>query len=257
MSNVLSAQVQALDQLAPGIEDGMFAIYARYYEATSKRRFVADLSNKTHVILLFDGHGRVRGFSTLASYFHQVSVPANNLPATVQVLFSGDTIIEHDCWGQQALPMAWIEQAGRFKSQHPKIPLYWLLIVKGYRTYRYLSVFTKKYYPAPGSSVNDDDDEIEGASTAILQSLLHDLASTKFSNAYNRDSGCIVFPESQGHLSEDWAQIPERVRSRPEVAFFQRKNPDFHRGHELACITELCAENLTRRARVAFERGLS
>ncbi len=258
MSRALRAQIQTLDHLAPGIEDGMFAIYNRYYEATSRQRFLADLNCKTHVVLLFDEQNRIRGFSTIARYFHTMVSPLN-IPATVQVLFSGDTIIEHDYWGQQTLPIAWIEQAGRFKAQHPDLPLYWLLIVKGYRTYRYLSVFTKKYYPAAPELTSEcaRDDTGKDYPSINLQSLSHGLASEKFNKAYNKDTGCIVFPESHGHLAEGWADIPERVKSRPEVAYFLARNPGFHLGHELVCLTELCADNLTRRARTAFERGLS
>lgn len=242
----LHAEIQALESLPDGIENRMYRVYGRYYSATSESRFKQDLSNKTHVLLLFDETGEVRGFTTLARYFHTVETAGSSTGKDIQVVFSGDTIIEHDYWGTQVLPMAWIEQTGRFKSEHPELPLYWFLIVKGYRTYRYLSVFSKEYYPA-----------VETTEHAELQRILTELSIKRFGDAYQPDSGCIVFPESQGHLSGNWATIPERVRSKPDVAFFLKKNPGFNLGHELACITELSQENLTRRARAAFERGLS
>jgi hypothetical protein len=36
---------------------------------------------------------------------------------------------------------------GTFKRQDPLTRLYWLLLVKGHRTFRYLPVFGKSFYP--------------------------------------------------------------------------------------------------------------
>src|SRR3546814_8887785 len=42
-----------------------------------------------------------------------------------------------------ALPIS-----GALKADAPALPLYWLLLVKGHRTYRYLRAFYRVFYPA-------------------------------------------------------------------------------------------------------------
>jgi hypothetical protein len=65
--------------------------------------------------------------------------------APIMALFSGDTIISHHHWGEQELAHAWCYFAGQIKRQCPELPLYWFLIVKGHRTYRYLPAFTRRF----------------------------------------------------------------------------------------------------------------
>ena len=102
---------------------------------------------------------------------------------------SGDTIIDHRFWGEQTLPLAWCCLAGRIKARQPDLPLYWLLIVKGDRTYRYLNVFSKTYYPNRRYPTPPE-----------TQSLIDHLAAARFGRHYLPESGLIRYPESQGHL---------------------------------------------------------
>ena len=234
----LRSQVLTLDAIDAQRRETMHKVYGSYFEATTAARFEADLANKTHVLLLFDAADVLRGFSTLALYdFHFDGVRG-------RALFSGDTIVQHQFWGEQTLPLAWLELAGSFKAQQPCAPLYWFLITKGYRTYRYLPLFAKHYYPNHCES-----------SPPRLQLVLDHLANERFGPCYDPATGVISFPESLGHLAPPWADVPVTIAQRPEVAFFLRRNPGYVRGDELACITELCSENLRRRARAAFERG--
>ena len=122
----------------------MFALFRRYYEAASYGRFLADLADKTSVLLLRDEGGAVCGFSTLALYERAFA------GSPLRVLFSGDTVVDERHWGQQALAFAWLRLAGEIKAERPQTPLYWFLISKGHRTYRYLSAFSREFYPAPG-----------------------------------------------------------------------------------------------------------
>ena len=113
----------------------MYRLYSRYYAGGSHSRFMQDLSQKDYCILLQDERQAVRGFTTLAISEHVIS------NQRLRCLFSGDTVIQHQFWGEQTLPRAWCRFAGHLKAQEPQLPLYWLLIVKGHRTYRYLKVF--------------------------------------------------------------------------------------------------------------------
>lgn len=235
----LSANITTPDQLERTTRTEMYDLYAQFYDSTSQEMFDNDLNNKTHVLLLQDNRKRVRGFTCIARYPHTF----NGDPC--QIVYSGDTIIHQDFWGEQTLPEAWIELTGNFKSEYPTLPLFWFLIVKGYRTYRYLSIFSRQYYP-----------HHQETTPADIQTLLNELASNRFPDHYNAQSGLIQFPKSRGHLGNTVSGIPDNALKRREVQFFLERNPRYTNGDELVCITELSVDNLSRRARVYFEKGL-
>lgn len=236
----LSATVQSADKVDTALESSMYRLYDRYYGGSSETAFRRDLRAKDKVILLRDTSGEVQGFSTLAvDDFEFDSRPHRSV-------FSGDTIIARRYWGEHALAFAWIELAGSIKREAPSVPLYWFLIVKGIRTFRYLPVFARRFYP-----------HWEGPTPEKEQRLLDRLASDRFGAAYDPARGVISFPRSCGHLKEEYAAIPPQIRQRTEVRFFLDRNPDYAHGDELACITELDADNLRPMARRLFSRGLA
>ena len=213
----------------------MFSLYSAYFEATSEAIFRADLAEKDYVILLRDASGEIKGFSTGAI----LDFPAGEVRA--RAIFSGDTIIHHENWGEQTLPLAFAAQAGRVKAQCPEEPLYWFLISKGYRTYRYLSLFFHDYVP-----------RWDLAAPKQQQALLDVLAQGKFGSAYDRRTGVIRYPVSRGQLRGVWAGVRETMARKPEVCFFLQRNPGYRNGDELACLAELSAENIRPIARRAF-----
>ncbi len=239
MSRLL-AEVYPQSGLTAALVGAMFELYARYYDATSLDLFRNDLTEKDWVLLIHDQEGRLQGFSTLALRETELD------GARLRALFSGDTIVDHRHWGQQALAFTWIRFAGKLKSQAPELPLYWFLVVKGQRTYRYLDAFTRSYYP-----------HWQRATPTPLQSLMDHLARERFGSAYQADLGVLRFGTSRGQLKPAWAEIPSAELRRPEVAFFVRSNPGYVRGEELVCLTELCPDNLRPLACRLFVQGYS
>lgn len=235
----LSAEVHPRDTLPATLREGMYALYHRYFTATSWERFCEDLSGKDRVVVLRDGEGALAGFSTLAVLSVEVDGQRH------RALYSGDTIIDRTHWGQSTFVHAWCRLAGEIKAQSPSVPLHWLLTVKGYRTYRYLPLFARRFFPNRG-----------GPTPAPVQRLVETLARDKFGRAYHADSGLVRYARSRGQLRSDWAGVPESARRKPDVAFFLARNPAYARGDELVCITELSEPNLLRGARSAFAEGL-
>jgi hypothetical protein len=234
----LTAHLRERHHLTADAVASMYALYAAYYESTSPDMFAADLSEKTHVILLYGSAGELCGFSTLSLW---ESVYEGR---PFRVVFSGDTIIHHRHWGDQSLALAFCRFAGHAKAQLPDVPLYWFLISKGHRTYRYLHLFSQTYWP----SYRDD-------THPKLQPILAALARKKFGESYDPATSVIRFPSSRGHLRPNWAQVRENLKLRPEVEFFLKQNPGYAQGDELACITELREDNLRSVARRAFMLG--
>lgn len=234
----LQAEVYPQSRLTASLVETMFELYARYYDATNPELFRADLGDKDWVLLMHDAKGRLQGFSTLALLQTKLD------GARLRALFSGDTIIDHRYWGHQALAFTWIRFAGKLKAQAPEEPLYWFLVVKGQRTYRYLEAFTQRYYP-----------HWERDTPAALQSVIDHLARERFGSAYQAELGVLRFAASRGQLKPAWAEIPDTELRRPEVAFFLRRNPGYVAGEELVCLTELCPDNLRPLARRLFLQG--
>ena len=223
----LRSRVVARDTLRPAEIDAMWSLYSEYYDGTHESLFRSDLSAKSHVLLSRDPEGSIRGFTTIEFTRHPFE------GREVGVVFSGDTIIDHRYWGKNDFASCWIRFAASLQRQEPDLPLFWLLIVKGHRTFRYLSVFGRRYYPAP-----------QWETPGNFRGLMDRLASERFGEAYNPATGVVHFPESKGHLKTPWAEVPETARKRREVAFFLERNPGYDSGDELVCLCEISVANM-------------
>jgi hypothetical protein len=221
--------------LAAAERAAMYELYARHYDAADRLRFETDLDDKCYAVLLHDEAGALQGFSTLAEYEREFD--GHN----IGVLFSGDTVIDAEHWGQQALAFAWLRLAGMRKMQAPQRPLYWFLISKGHRTYRFLTAFAHAFWPAR-----------DRPTPAGAQALMDKLAQERFGAAYNCATGLIRFAESHGHLRSRYASVSDAHRRRPDVDYFLSRNPGYVSGDELVCLCELTADNLRPLARRIF-----
>jgi hypothetical protein len=234
----MQSRILAAQDITAALREDMFALYAAHYEACTPQRFARDLAGKNHVIVLESG-GRLLGFSTAAHYGFQSS------RGPVQVLFSGDTVIDRSAWGEQALSRSFARLGGALLARESGTPLYWLLISKGHRTYRYLSIFARDFFPRAGGG------------DAGLAQLAQEIAGARFGADYDAGAGVITFDESQGHLKDDLAEVPQHIAARPEGAFFLARNPGYRRGHELVCLTQLTPANLRSVVRESFLSGMA
>lgn len=212
----------------------MFALYRRHFDATDLARFNADLDDKQLVLEVRDDSGTLRGFSTVACYRREF----DGVP--LRVLFSGDTVVDEGSWGQQALAFGFIRLAAQVRQESAE-PLYWLLISKGHRTFRYLPTFSLDYDPSP-----------HRATPPGRQRLMDFLARDRFGDAYDAQRGVIRHADSHGHLRADLASVPPIHAHLAEVAFFLERNPGYARGEELVCLCRIEADNLRPLARRLF-----
>jgi len=218
----LEALVLAVSSLSLEQKTRMFEILERYYSHVSWDVFLKDLSDKSEVILLRSQQDQIiQGFSTLKFFETQVS------GKTERAVFSGDTIIEKEFWGQTALQKAFVSRLMKEKLKAPHRPLYWFLISKGYKTYLLMANNFLNYFP----SQNGQSD---------LQAHRDAFSKTLFGKAYDPSTGLLQFGESAPRLKGEVAPIPsELLESQSKVAFFVSKNPTWQKGTELACVAEL------------------
>jgi hypothetical protein len=217
----------------------MFEIFARHYDQVSRDRFEADLGEKDGVVILTGPDGCLSGFST------QKTLRARVGERDVRALFSGDTVIDRSQWGEQELCRGWSRYAGMVLAEEPDTPLYWLLVSKGYRTYLYLPLFFREFYP-----------RVDVPTPPAAQQALDTFAGLKFGEHYHSGTGLIAFPHSMGQLTGELAIVPPHRREHAHVRFFLERNPDYASGTELACLAEISLDNLTSFGRRLFESAL-
>jgi len=233
MMDVFSENLSSVlprDELSAAARTEMFELLATHFDGVTPTQFEKDLSEKNWVILL-RRYSRLVGFSTLLAY------ESSFQGEPVTVICSGDTIVAPAAWGSTALPRAWIGCVRRLRETYPRGKYYWLLLTSGFRTYRFLPVFWREFYP-----------RYDVPTPAEAKRLLDHLAQQRFAAQYNSRNGIVRFAEPQ-RLRNELIAIPKGRTCNPHVAFFASRNSGYVRGDELVCLTELCDENLTAAGR--------
>ena len=203
MTNLTSWTIHRTE-LSPADIQSMFAVFrGENFEQTSQDIFQRVLlESKDWVILLRDESDRVQGFSTLALYETEFESQKMSL------VYSGDTIIRREFWGTPQLPREWIHTVLE-KSQSMQQPLYWLLISSGYKTYCFLSVFYKTFYP-----------HYAIPTPLHIQSLMHHLASQHFGDDYIPALGVVRFKVGATPLRDGVAEVTYERLHDPHVAHY-------------------------------------
>lgn len=232
--NRLTARSVAVSALTSDVVDDAFALFAQSYERCDRERFERDLRGKQRVILLHDRDtGALKGFSTLVVFPLPGRMPGS-------VIFSGDTVIDREYWGQKQLQLAFLKELFREKVRAPRRPLYWFLISKGYRTYLLFANAFARAVPRH-----------DRADAPDLRRALDALAQARFGDAYDAGLG-IVRVNGHERVRDGLAPITHRHLANPHVAFFVGRNPGHAAGDELACLAHVRFADL---ARIALRVG--
>jgi hypothetical protein len=218
-------KILPIEQIGKELADTMYRMLNAYYGNTTRENFERDLSSKTFVICLFEPvHNNLVGFSTLKEFYHSVD------GKEYMILYSGDTIIEKEYWGSQALVMGFGEHMISMIRRFPDHEIFWFLISKGIRTYKYLPVFFREYYPHP-----------RVATPQKHQAIMDSVARKLFADDYKQDRGIIAMENGQ-YLKGEF--IPQPNLENEVEAFYYKKNPGHAKGEELVCLAALRADNV-------------
>lgn len=227
----LACRIVEMQAIGPEKRDQMFALMCRYYEDVQRDAFERDLGRKHWCLLIEDADQRVLGFSTQVL----LDVLVGGRPA--RALYSGDTIMDREHWGTSALAVAFTRLAVELIEQPGGERLYWFLTTKGYRTYRFLPVFFREYFPRRDSPTPVWAIELIDALAQRANPAAYDVARRIMrasSRSYRLRPGV-------GDVSAP------RLRN-PDVRFFHKANPGHAAGDELCCIARLTLENFSSAA---------
>jgi hypothetical protein len=227
----LRSRVLATTELAAAEVAAMAALFGELFEA-APGGFERDLARKDRVILLSDAAtGTLQGFTSFSLYETEAA------GRRLSVVYSGDTLIRPACWGTPELPRAWGRTVFTLAAGLCQ-PLYWLLLSSGYKTYRFLPLFFREFYP-----------RYDRPTPVSEQALLDALAAERFGAELDRERGIVRFAAGATPLRAGVAEATAGRRRDPHVDFFLRRNPGHARGDELVCLARLDPENLTTAGR--------
>lgn len=223
----LDYQIVEVKDLDNQQRDIMFNLMQRHYDNMKREEFERDLHEKNWVILLFSESGELEGFST------QMLIRADNQEVYADriVIYSGDTIIAQEYWGSTALPIAQMNLVYRIRAMHPGKRIFWLLISKGLRTYKFTQVLFLEHYP---NHLTETPPE-----TKVFMDYLGRL---KFGDRYDASRN-IVLAENDGQFLKTEFH-PDNSRRNAVADFYYSRNPGYVKGDELLCLTEVCDSNL-------------
>ncbi len=222
MSSPLFARVVPRAELDDALRREMIALMRVCYEGVSPERFAEDLASKQLVILLFVRETRrLVGFSTLRIAEHRLE------GRTVDLAYSGDTVIHPEFWGTKTLQVAFARCLLRCKLRHPFRPCLWLLLSGGYKTYLIMVNHLPRSFP---SRRHTPDPAHRG--------FLESVAREWFGDHYDPGRGVVRFGADHYRVRAGVAPIDPETARCPDVAFFLERNPGHAEGDELVCLAE-------------------
>lgn len=202
----------------------MYELMAESYENLDYNKFISDLKAKDYVILLYDEEV-IYGFST----YKLITLDYHG--EIINGIFSGDTIVHSSQAMSLGLQRTFSRIVKKYMDKYGS--LYWFLVCKGHKTYRYLSLYTLDYYPNYKTETPGREQEI--------MSLY---AESFYGEAYDRQRGIIKNTGSNDYVKHGVSDIDNKALRKKEVQFFVERNPGYINGDELVCIAEFKPENM-------------
>ncbi len=222
----LRSRVVARTSLDETQRQRMLSLMEASYDGVERERFFADLDNKHFVIILEDptvnDDKRLCGFSTLLLLEEQLDGEG------VDVVFSGDTVIDPAHWGTKALQTAFASFCLKHKLKHPRRRLFWLLLSKGFRTYLLAVNYFPRTFPMPGAMPPPS-----------LVKFRDDLASRLWGSSYSPETEVLHHEVPRDRVKTPLSPPTGRALDNPAVRFFLDKNPGYEGGDELVCLVPL------------------
>jgi hypothetical protein len=218
-SSRIFTRYQKLEHITVQDIRDMFRIFCRYYENTSLEQFMTDLGKKSGAFIIRRKvDNSIVGFSTLGIYPMEVG------GKKIRGVFSGDTILEREFWGNRAMNAAFVKRLLWEAIKDPFTPQYWFLISKGYKTFLLLTRNFPDYYPHPERE------------NAHMQKIVEAYCEQLFPGNLDRENMVLDFGDGYNCLKNNITPITDELRNEADIAFFEQRNPGWERGTELPCV---------------------
>lgn len=235
----LKSEIRTPEELLKDTREEMLNLLKQCFVNIRESSFRKDLEEKDEVCLLKNREEKLCGFSTAKFFTHHY------FNRDYLVMFSGDTIIAPKYWGSLELPIQWGVRMSLRQRQNPSLPMWWMLISKGIRTYKLLPACFIDFYPCPDKNPSEE-----------IQGLMNSLGSRRFPRYYEAESGLLHPGPESYFLRDELADIPKVTANCKHVDYFVKRNPDYRNGSELLCLSEFRSDNLRPFIRRQIEERL-
>jgi hypothetical protein len=208
-----------------------FALLQLLFLGVTWEDFLGDLREKDDVMILRDSDtGAIGGFSTLTEL--EIDVAGEAVP----VVFSGDTAVLPEYRTSFALGQ---ELARHFHGAHERNPrrrVSYVLISKGWRTYKILPFFFREFFPRH-----------DAETPPFERALIDAFAESRYPERYDR--GVIRFAGEPAPRVRPDGVDADPPKGDPHTDFFLRVNSRYLEGDELVCVARIHPANYTRQLR--------
>ena len=228
MLSALKGAIVRREGLSEAQRTRMLALMQLCYAGVSAERFARDLAEKQYVILLLVRRtGELVGFSTLRVAEDRMG------GQPVELVYSGDTVIHPDHWGQKELQLRFALFTVWRRLRRPLRPVLWLLLSGGYKTY----LLSVNNFPL---TLPRHDWKPPAERVAFMRGL----AARWFGRQYDAERGVLRFEEQNYRVRDGIAPIDRAAAAHPHIAFFAERNPGHVAGEELVCLAEIRLRDL-------------
>jgi hypothetical protein len=205
-----------------------FTLLEQCFLGVTWGEFVRDFEAKDVVMVLRDAAtGAIGGFSTLVRL--ELDVEGTSVP----IVFSGDTAVLPEF--RTSLRLG--HELSRFFAETPELTPgrtpYYVLISKGWRTYRILPFFFRSFFPCADAAMPAQEQRIRDA-----------FGTVRYPDQYDAGAGVL-------RMGADAPRVrPDGLDAAPppgdeHAAFFVAANPTYLAGDELVCVARLTPDNFS------------
>ncbi len=215
----MNGQVRPIGTYTEADIQAMFRLMTAFYDNVEEAVFRRDFADKDYCLALRNDDGEIVGFTTQKI----MTIDVGGEP--VHGIFSGDTIIHKDYWGETELFRVFSEFWFQYAEQFDEF--WWFLICKGYKTYRILPLFWRECYP-----------NYRFETPARVKSIIDAYASALYPDEYNPVTGVIEYKHTKDKLRAGVADIDDHALRSRDTSFFCKANPGHINGNDIACLAK-------------------
>ena len=204
-----------------------FGIMSRLFLDVAWDDFVRDFDAKDAVMVLRDAEtGAIGGFSTLVRLELEVEGTA------VPIVFSGDTAVLPEFRTSLGLGHELSRYLAETPALYPERTPYYVLISKGWRTYRLLRFFFRSFFPCAA------------ATEPPAEQRVRDAFGARCPGQYDAAAGVLRNGPGAPRLRPDGVDAAPPAGDEDGM-FFAAANPGYLRGDELVCVARVAPDNFT------------